>query len=426
MEDFLDILSSRKSIRRYKPDPVPDEMLDKILEAARWAPTGENYQPWRFIVVRDHETRNRIGDLARIGSGSRMTAWYCMGHMQERFAGIADEAKRAEVLRFMYSGEVSEFAKQSPVVIAVIGSLREGSVDVPYDLSAAIENMLLEAHSLGLGGCWVHGPVASSRDARKFKEILGIPTGMGDYKVIAYVSIGWPAEMRKHPRPKKELDELVYWESSATRSGRAMDSQRYFNQLLYRMEEVFYHELSDCAPWKTELVGTDFIQTQDIKGASAHEVIEACIESIKAAGLAEDIGYSISGRDILLTLKIKGCGLMHKEVLLRKSGIKPYNCPITNMILDQLIEKLGYCRPMSRISMCPRARARSVPGQGGDLCHAGEDRRRVGLVETLAPRRGPPWVTPLTSTHSSASICRRASIGRNSCSSGPNCAIPSA
>ncbi len=122
-----------------------------------------------------------------------------------------------------------------------------------------------------------------------------------------------------------------------------MDSNRYFNQLLYRMEEVFYHELSDCASWKTELVGTDFIQSQDIKGANEDEIITACIASIKAAGLAEDIEYSISGRDILLKLKIKGCGMMHKEVLLRKSGIKPYNCPITNMILDQLIEKLGYC-----------------------------------------------------------------------------------
>src|SRR5512146_151114 len=212
MQDILDVLTSRKSIRRYKPDAVPDELIDRILEAARWAPTGENYQPWRFIVVRDPETRNRIGELAKMGSGSRMTAWYCMGHMQERFAGIADPVKRAQVLRFMYSGEVSAFAKNSPVVIAVIGSLREGSVDVPYDLSAAVENILLEAHSLGLGACWVHGPVASSRGARKFKEILDIPTGMGQYKVIAYVSIGWPAEARKHPRPKKGLEEMVYWE----------------------------------------------------------------------------------------------------------------------------------------------------------------------------------------------------------------------
>jgi len=212
MQDILEVISSRKSIRRYKPDPVPDELLDKILEAARWAPTGENYQPWRFIVVRDQETRNKIGDLAKMGSGARMTAWHCMGHTQERFAGIADPVKRERVLRFMYTGEVSEFAKQSPVVIAVIGTLMEGSVDVPYDLSAAIENMLLEAHALGLGGCWVHGPVASTRDAKKFKEILGIPTGMGQYKVIAYVSIGWAAEARKYPRPKKSLDEMVYWE----------------------------------------------------------------------------------------------------------------------------------------------------------------------------------------------------------------------
>jgi hypothetical protein len=122
-----------------------------------------------------------------------------------------------------------------------------------------------------------------------------------------------------------------------------MDSQRYFNQLLYRMEEVFYHELSDCAAWKTELVGTDFIQAQDVEGKTAQEVVESCIASIKAAGLAEDIEYEITGRDILLKLSIKGCGLMQKEVLLRKGGIKPYNCPITNMVLDQLIEKLGYC-----------------------------------------------------------------------------------
>ncbi len=212
MPDILDVLVSRKSIRRYKPDPIPDEMIDKILEAARWAPTGENYQPWRFIVIRDQETRNKIGDLSKQGSGSRMTAWYCLGELQQRFEKIEDPVRRAEVLRFMYSGEVSEFSKQAPVIIAIIGSLQVGSVDVPYDLCAAIENMLIEAHSLGLGACWVHGPVASSRDAKRFKEILKIPTGMGEYKVIAYLAFGWPKEARKHPRPKLPLDDMVYWE----------------------------------------------------------------------------------------------------------------------------------------------------------------------------------------------------------------------
>jgi nitroreductase len=212
MGDILEVIRTRKSIRRYKPDPIPDGMLDKVLEAGRWAATGENYQPWRLVVIKNPETKNKIGNLARLGSGSRMTAWYCLGEMQRRFEEIQDPVKRAEVLRFMYSGEVSEFAKQAPVVIAVIGTLMEGSIDVPYDLSACIENMLLEAHSLGLGACWVHGPVASTRDAAKFKKILKIPTGMGEYKVIAYVALGWPAEARKHPRPKKPLEDLVYWE----------------------------------------------------------------------------------------------------------------------------------------------------------------------------------------------------------------------
>jgi len=222
MGDLLEIISSRKSIRRFTTNPVPEAMIYKVLEAARWAPTGENYQPWRFIVVRNQETRNKIGDLAKVGSGSRMTAWYCLGHMQERFMKIEDPVKRAEVLRFMYSGEVSEFAKTAPVVIAIMGSLKVGSVDVPYDLSAAIENMLLEAHSLGLGGCWVHGPVASSRDAKKFKQILNVPTGMNEYKVIAYIAIGWALEARKHPRPKLPLHELVYWEEYGKTSQRKL------------------------------------------------------------------------------------------------------------------------------------------------------------------------------------------------------------
>ncbi len=121
-----------------------------------------------------------------------------------------------------------------------------------------------------------------------------------------------------------------------------MDSNATLNQMLFRMEEVFWHELSDCAPWKTEYVGIDFIQSQDIKGSNEQEVIASCIERIRAAGLAEDIDFAISGKGILLKLRIRGCRLMLKETLLRRSGIKPYNCPIANMIRDQLIEKLGY------------------------------------------------------------------------------------
>ena len=120
------------------------------------------------------------------------------------------------------------------------------------------------------------------------------------------------------------------------------DRDRYYNHLLFRMEQLLYHELSDCASWKTELIGTDFIQTQDIQGKNEQEIIDACIAKLKAAGLAEDIAYKIGGKGILLTLRVSGCPNMLKEKLLRESGIKPYSCLAANMIMDQLIEKLGY------------------------------------------------------------------------------------
>lgn len=121
-----------------------------------------------------------------------------------------------------------------------------------------------------------------------------------------------------------------------------MDKTRYCNELLYRLEALFFHELSDCASWKTEMVGTDFIQAQGIEGRTEDEVIRGCIERIKAAGIAQDIRYSISGRGILLKLAIRGCQHLDKERMLREAGVRPYNCVIANMICDRLIEKLGY------------------------------------------------------------------------------------
>ena len=210
MSDILDIISTRKSIRRYKPDPVPDELIMKVLEAARWAPTGENDQPWRLVVVKDPETKRKIGELGRIESGAFLSIEYATGRLQQRFAGIKDPEVRERVIKFMYTGEVSQTAANAPVVIVVAGTVN--ALDTAYDLCACLENMLLEAHSLGLGACWVHGPAGPTRRVKKLKELLGIPTGMGDYKVIAYMSMGWPLEGRKHPRPKKSLEDLVFWE----------------------------------------------------------------------------------------------------------------------------------------------------------------------------------------------------------------------
>ena len=121
-----------------------------------------------------------------------------------------------------------------------------------------------------------------------------------------------------------------------------MDKIEYCNELMARMEELFFHELSDCAAWKTEFIGADFIRSKNIEGGSREEIIESCIREITRAGLAREASYAVAGRDILLCLKVKGCVHLGKEARLRERGIKVYNCLIANMINDQLIEKLGY------------------------------------------------------------------------------------
>ena len=74
-----------------------------------------------------------------------------------------------------------------------------------------------------------------------------------------------------------------------------MDKTAYFNDLMARTEELFYHELSDCVAWKTEFIGVDFIQSKDITGGSPAEIIESCIREISAAGLIKGASYSIGG-----------------------------------------------------------------------------------------------------------------------------------
>ena len=121
-----------------------------------------------------------------------------------------------------------------------------------------------------------------------------------------------------------------------------MDNMNYCNELMARMEELFFHELSDCSGWKTEFIGVDFIQSQKIRGKGRDEIISNCIKAITKAGLAKEGAYAVAGKDVLLRLKITGCVHMGKEVQLKQRGIKIYNCIIANMINDQLIEKLGY------------------------------------------------------------------------------------
>jgi nitroreductase len=203
----MKVIQDRRSIRNYSDEPISEEDLELILEAARQAPSGENAQPWRFIIVKDADTREILGKISGGGSRRRFTAEFVTNKMQKRFENLQDEEKKQKAFQKLTSGVVSEFAATAPINIIVCG--KKDVWDLPYDTSAAIENILLMVTALGLGACWVIAPCIDIRDEERIKELLKVPEG---YKVISLISIGHL--VREHrPRPRLPLQELVFNES---------------------------------------------------------------------------------------------------------------------------------------------------------------------------------------------------------------------
>jgi nitroreductase len=203
----MKVIQDRRSIREFTKDPVSDQDLDMILEAARQAPSGENAQPWRFIVVKDETMRKKMGAIAGGGSGRRFTAEFVTKKMQERFTNLQDEAKKKAAFEKLTSGQVSAFMAEAPVNIVVCG--KKDVWDMPYDTSAAIENILLMVTALGLGACWVIAPCIDIRDEERMKVLLGIPEG---YKAVSVLSVGHQTRPHRQ-RPRIPSKELVFTET---------------------------------------------------------------------------------------------------------------------------------------------------------------------------------------------------------------------
>lgn len=163
--DLIEAIKTRRSIRKYKSTPVEDEKITECLEAARWAPSANNSQPWEFIVVRNPETRRKLAEIHRYG-------------------------------RFM---------AESPVVLVFIADPGKSSNWYHGDVAVAVQNFLLAAHSLGLGTCWMG--VLNTPFERPIKELLGIPK---ELVVLCTVSLGYSDE--KPERSRKPLKEMVHWE----------------------------------------------------------------------------------------------------------------------------------------------------------------------------------------------------------------------
>lgn len=166
--EFSDLIKTRYSVRAYRSDPVAEETLEQVLQAARLAPTAANRQPFRIVVIR---TKGREAELRRI----YQRAWFT----------------------------------QAPLVLCICSVAGEGWVRVdgkPYldvDAAIAFDHLILAATDLGLGTCWI-----AAFDPAAAREVLALPEGV---EPVAFTPLGYPADQPK-PKARKPLAELVRYE----------------------------------------------------------------------------------------------------------------------------------------------------------------------------------------------------------------------
>jgi nitroreductase len=177
--DTFEAIHGRRSIRQYKETPVPDDLLKKVLEAARWAPSWANSQCTRYVIVKDPATKEKLAETLNRGNPS------------------------------------TEAIKHAPIVVVACAELKKagyykGVVSTDrgdwfmFDVGIAMENLALAAQASGLGT--VH--VGFIPDSKKVDEILGLPEGVVS---VEMTPLGFPAAESKAP-PRKELSEIVFYE----------------------------------------------------------------------------------------------------------------------------------------------------------------------------------------------------------------------
>ena len=168
MSNVFDNMKSRRSIRKYKPDSVPENLINKIMEAGSYAATGKNWQSPIVIAVTNPRLRDKISDMNR-----RIGGW------EEGF----DPFYGAPVILIVLAD------KSRPTYI--------------YDGSLVMGNMMLEAHELGLGSCWIHR-AKEEFESDEGKEILHSLGIEGDYEGIGHCVLGYPAGDVPKAKPRKE------------------------------------------------------------------------------------------------------------------------------------------------------------------------------------------------------------------------------
>jgi nitroreductase len=193
--EIIDFIKSRRSIRKFKKTIIPEEDVQRAIEAACFAPSNGNYQPWRFLYIKDEDIKKDLGKIIieKIDLISK---------------GIEKEEWKEEFRQ--YSGYFTFFSSAPGIIVAlykkapsILRKILKNSTDINEtnselsSISAATENMLLMLHAMGYGACWMTGPLLIAK-----KEIEGLLNIKKPFEIAALIPFGIPDERREPPRRK--------------------------------------------------------------------------------------------------------------------------------------------------------------------------------------------------------------------------------
>jgi nitroreductase len=197
-------IEQRRSIRKFKPDPVPDEYLTELLEAARFAPSGCNAQPWRFKIVKDAETKLMLAKAAYDQSfiSKAPVVFVCCadikGYLEGTVQGIQDLGRIGAVEDRI----IKILLKRAEQMDTQMKTMRREQLGsrIAFNVAIAVEHIVLRALDFGLGSCWVR-----LIDDRMVKDIFGWDDNI---YVVALLPIGF-ADESPPPRKRLKIDDIV-------------------------------------------------------------------------------------------------------------------------------------------------------------------------------------------------------------------------
>jgi len=196
---IIESIKTRRSIRRFKADEVSDELIGKLIDAARWAPSGGNAQPWVFIIIKDPQLKEKI----RWFLADRALRYIksTEGKKELEKLGLDAQAKWIDAIK---SGRYQEHIGRASVLIAIFGD--SSSSYYIHDCCAAAQNLTLAAHALGLGSCLIDPGIGDETTELHIRSLLKAPEKL---RIILFVAIGFPSETPKPP-PRKDLGEISF------------------------------------------------------------------------------------------------------------------------------------------------------------------------------------------------------------------------